>query len=207
MSANIFVKEKITAMHKWKDPDSRVDFLGNDHVHDFIYTVSCSVEHDDREIEFYLLRNDVKKILLKYSKVNGIAQFGGRSCEMLAREMLGWLIDKYGFKNWCVTVAENPQQGASVHERVLMKKEEDKPIDITLKRYDELITKARSIFKERRDSYGNSVNEIDVHTIVGFMRMKLFRIYNEGLTPNTNDELLDTINYAVFALSRVDKND
>ena len=207
MGARIHVKERITGMHKWKNPDSRVDFLGNDHVHDFIYTVSCKVFHNDRDIEFYILRNSIKKYLNKYMKQDGIAMFGGRSCEMLAEEMLRWLYNEYGSRGWMVTVSENPQQGASVDEAQIITTNEDDPMDITLKKYDQLVNKARSIFKQRRSSYGNSVNEIDLHTIVGLMRMKLFRIYNEGLTSNTTDELLDTINYAVFALSRVGKDD
>ena len=73
--------------------------------------------------------------------------------------------------------------------------------------YRSIIKKARKIFEERISSYGNSVNEIDTHTIVGLMRMKLYRIYNEGLTAKAEDELLDTINYAVFALSRINDND
>lgn len=79
--------------------------------------------------------------------------------------------------------------------------------NIKTKKYNKIVGKAKSIFEERQTSYGNSIDEIDIHTIVGLMRMKLFRIYKEGVKPKTEDELLDTINYAVFALNKFYRGD
>lgn len=73
--------------------------------------------------------------------------------------------------------------------------------------YESIVSKAKAIFEERQTSYGNSVDEIDIHTVVGLMRMKMFRLYKEGIQPKTEDELLDTINYAVFALDKFYRGD
>jgi len=201
----IKVCETFLGMHSWSDALDEVSFLKNDHVHDFKATVSCVVDHDDRDIEFYILRKDLRHILKSsFEMVDGFYILKGKSCEHVAKVILDALIMMHGEpRSWSVTVAENPQQSATVYEGA----HDEVVVDIGEGDYDSIISRAREIFVGRRSSYGNSVNEIDIHTIVGLMRMKLFRIYNEGLTPNAEDELLDTINYAVFALSRVSKDD
>ena len=201
----IKVCEAFLGMHSWSDALDEVSFLKNDHVHDFKATVSCVVDHDDRDIEFYTLRKDLRQILKgSFEVAGGFYILEGKSCEHIGMIVLSGLIKMHGdHRGWEVSVAENPQQSATVYESSI----DENVVDVSEDDYDLVFSKARDIFVSRKSSYGNSVNEIDVHTIVGLMRMKLFRIYNEGLTPNAEDELLDTINYAVFALSRVSKDD
>jgi len=201
----IKVSEMFLGMHHWWNAPDEVSFLRSDHVHDFKTTVSCSVDHNDRDLEFYIIRKDLRSILKSSFEVaNGIYLLKGKSCEDVARIVLDSFAKMYGKgRDWKVTVAENPQQSATVYDDL----GDEVVVDIDEGNYDIIISKARDIFVGRKSSYGNSVNEIDVHTIVGLMRMKLFRIYNEGLTPKAEDELLDTINYAVFALSRVSSDD
>ena len=201
----IEVSEMFLGMHHWWNAPDQVLFLRNDHVHDFKATVSCSVDHDDRDLEFYIIRKDLRSILKSsFEMADGLYLLKGKSCEDVARIVLSALTKMYGEgRDWKVTVAENPQQSATVRADL----SDEVVVDIDEDSYDSIISKARDIFVGRKSSYGNSVNEIDVHTIVGLMRMKLFRIYNEGLTPKAEDELLDTINYAVFALSRVSSDD
>lgn len=204
--ARISVSESFLGMHRWKDAIDEVSFLKSEHVHDFRVDVSCDVFHDDRDIEFYVLRKSVRDIIKdKYVLVSDIHMLGNRSCETIAFEVMKELTVKYGKRKWSVSVFENTHQGASVKGGYDIV--EDSVVDLDVARYDEIVKMARDIFEGRQSSYGNSVNEIDIHTIVGLIRMKLFRIYNEGLTPNTKDELLDTINYAVFALGRVLDNE
>lgn len=73
--------------------------------------------------------------------------------------------------------------------------------------YNDIITKANLIFNERQKKYGNSIDEIDIHTIIGLIRMKLFRIYKLGNNAKVEDELLDTLNYTVFALDKLYKGE
>jgi 6-pyruvoyl-tetrahydropterin synthase len=206
----IKVKEIFRGVHSWPDAGGtieteKVDFLANTHAHDFRITVECNVEHEDREIEFYLLRNDLVEIIVKnFECKNGFFQFEGNSCEAIGNLVIDKMRQLHGSKGWMVEVAENEFQSAIIYD---VKKEKEPEMDIDKAVYDGVLKKARSIFVERQAKYGNSVNEIDLHTIVGLMRMKLYRIYNEGASPKSEDELLDCINYAVFALSRVSKDD
>ena len=71
-----------------------------------------------------------------------------------------------------------------------------------IKTYDMIAKKAKDIFEERQKKYGNSVDEVDMHTIVGLMKMKLHRIYTKDILDKTEDELLDCINYCIFSLEK-----
>jgi 6-pyruvoyl-tetrahydropterin synthase len=202
----IKVKEIFRGVHSWPSAGEtleteKVNFLANTHAHDFRVTVECRVEHEDREIEFYLLRNTLKEIVYdNWEEEDHFLCFNGSSCETIGNLVLEKLKEIYGSKDWIVEVAENEFQSAIVRET---KDEREEVVDIDINKYDGVLNKARSIFEERQSKYGNSVNEIDLHTIVGLMRMKLFRIYSEGASPKTEDELLDCINYAVFAMTRL----
>ncbi len=199
--ARITVANTYRGTHHWPKAEGVVEFLRNKHAHDFKVSISCDVRHNDREIEFYILRNRLDDIVLKgFPQEYGFFVFDSMGCEQVGTEVLKQLLEMYPGRNWVVEVWEDSNQGAVVAEECL-----EVVSDITVEEYTKIADKAKSIFAERMSSYGNSVNEIDVHTIVGLMRMKLYRIYQEGLTPKAEDELLDTINYAIFALSRIKK--
>jgi 6-pyruvoyl-tetrahydropterin synthase len=109
MANKIEVKETVLGTHCWSNcPHEEVKFLQNEHHHDFTIRVSCEVEHDDRDIEFIMLRITIKKFIEEfYSIKNYIVRFGSRSCEMISNEIKDELIDRYGDKNWKVNVSED----------------------------------------------------------------------------------------------------
>lgn len=70
--------------------DPRIKFLENEHRHMFKVEVKISVNHDDRELEFFLVKWALTSYLTE-SKMNHM------SCEMIARGILNQhLIPKYG---------------------------------------------------------------------------------------------------------------
>ena len=69
--------------------------------------------------------------------------------------------------------------------------------------YNLIREKAKAIFLERQTKYGSSVDMIDLHTIVGLMLMKLSRVYNLPETAKVEDELLDCLNYCIFAMEKL----
>ena len=72
------------------DIDPRIKFLENEHRHMFKVEVKISVNHDDRELEFFL----VKWALEEYISFSNNAHM---SCEMIGRKILEeHLIPKYG---------------------------------------------------------------------------------------------------------------
>ncbi len=67
-----------------------VEFLANRHRHMFHFTLAKIVNNDDRDIEFIMFKRDVLNYLHdqysdNYSRTH---EFGSKSCEMLARELL-----------------------------------------------------------------------------------------------------------------------
>jgi len=75
------------------------------------------------------------------------------------------------------------------------------------KRYDNVIKECRKLVLSRNKQYGDSVDVIDIHTLVGLVIMKLSRIYKLGeRNAKTKDELQDALNYLVFALEKYQKD-
>jgi hypothetical protein len=72
-------------------------------------------------------------------------------------------------------------------------------------RYNKVISECMKLVIDRNKKYGDSVDVIDIHTLVGLVIMKLTRIYRLGDNAKTKDELMDSINYLVFALEKYNK--
>jgi hypothetical protein len=87
-----------------------VDFLTDRHRHMFHFTVACKVTHSDRDKEFIMLKRDVIDYINKkyFNDFTRTCEFGARSCEMLAEEIL-----KEFEAEW-VEVWEDQENGAKV---------------------------------------------------------------------------------------------
>jgi hypothetical protein len=111
----VIVKLAVDAMHNFPlaaELFPEVAFLADRHRHMFHFTVSKVVNHDDRDVEFIMFKRDLLHYLeYKYYKnETRTHEFGPRSCEMLAREIL----DKFDCE-W-VEVWEDYENGAKVEK-------------------------------------------------------------------------------------------
>lgn len=107
MKTNIIVRFTVEGFHQWKNAPFNRDYLRNKHRHLFYIEVKVSVLHDDREIEFH--------DLLDFCKVTfGEGDFGGHSCETLAKALINDLIAKYPGREIAVSVFEDGEVGAEV---------------------------------------------------------------------------------------------
>jgi hypothetical protein len=70
------------------------------------------VFHDDREIEFHMFQNWIESL---YSE--GVMNVDGKSCEMLAEELLESVLGKYPGREISVEVSEDGECGAIVRRR------------------------------------------------------------------------------------------
>jgi len=124
--ATIGVSTSVLGVHAWRDlelsglehqpPFDDVSFLKHLHHHDFHFTVEVQVEHDDREIEFLLLRRDLMQVIeQKCARRNdgGIYHFEDKSCEMLAREVATYFSEKFE-RSVTVVVSEDEVSYARV---------------------------------------------------------------------------------------------
>jgi NTP pyrophosphatase (non-canonical NTP hydrolase) len=72
-------------------------------------------------------------------------------------------------------------------------------------RYNKVVDECKKLVISRNEQYGDSVDVVDIHTIVGLCMMKLTRVYQLGDKSKTKDELQDVLNYMVFALEKYEK--
>ena len=106
MKTNILVTLQYEAQHCWLGcPFEEVGFLKHPHRHLFYIEIEKAVAHSDRDIEIIMFKQQVYNYIdAKYNH-----QFGSKSCEMLAEELL------IQFDCHCVSVKEDNENGAKVY--------------------------------------------------------------------------------------------
>lgn len=118
----VVVKTEFDGMHCWSDcPIDAVDFLNNPHRHKFYVTVKMEVGHDDRDIEFFMLKSDMDTFigsLRKFKNSPTIKDLGSSSCEMLANRMITFLVETYSVNKIFCSVFEDNENGAEVYWEV-----------------------------------------------------------------------------------------
>ena len=109
----IFINEIVKGTHYWNKAEAPVKFLSNEHAHDFNIYIECDVYHDDRDLEFYILRNKILEIFKEEFEYNGLMfVFGNASCETIAKTIYKQLELAYGKRDWLIKISEEGIQGA-----------------------------------------------------------------------------------------------
>jgi len=100
-------------IHCYPNAPEEVKYLRDPHRHLFKFKVGISVYHDEREIEFHMLQNEITSW---YD--SGVLEFNFRSCESLAGDLLTKLKTAYPDRPYySVEVSEDGECGAElVHE-------------------------------------------------------------------------------------------
>lgn len=83
-----------------------VSFLAHPHRHVFKFRVEITVEHDDRDIEFILLKRELEALFS-----DGILQLDYKSCEMIALDLYTYLNEKYPNRDIQIEVSEDGENG------------------------------------------------------------------------------------------------
>lgn len=110
----IWVTFQKEGIHKYPaaltDPAlAEVSFLGYPHRHMFHFEVKLDVAHNDRDIEFILLKRELEKLY-----EDGTMQLDYKSCEMLAEELINYIVRAYPNRVVEVTVSEDGENGATL---------------------------------------------------------------------------------------------
>lgn len=85
-----------------------VEFLQHPHRHMFHFRAEVEVFHDDREIEFILLKRELS------DRYDESINMNYKSCEMLAQGLLTYLMEKYPKRDITVSVSEDNENGATI---------------------------------------------------------------------------------------------
>lgn len=110
MLRQIKVKTQFDALHSWPAAPEPVEFLRQPHRHEFQVIVTLSVEHADRDLEFFIVKDRLDTWLQPYEKTN----LGSKSCETIAEEIGAFLQATYPGRLDSVEVSEDGQNSAIV---------------------------------------------------------------------------------------------
>jgi hypothetical protein len=124
MKRFIEVRTRFAAIHNWPDAPAVVEFLRQPHRHEFHVTLQVQVLHNDRDLEFFMVKGHLDTIVLgvigaaaedRFALVRNV---GSMSCETMAEELLKEIILMYGDNRiCCCTVTEDGENGGCVvHE-------------------------------------------------------------------------------------------
>lgn len=113
MKTSVIVRLQVDGMHNFpaaKELFPEVGFLAERHRHIFHFEVKKEVFHDDRDVEFIMFKRDIQDYLkqMYYKPETRTHEFGPKSCEMLAKEILNQ------FDCVSVSVWEDLENGAIV---------------------------------------------------------------------------------------------
>jgi hypothetical protein len=111
----IFVQFQKEGIHKYPaaatEPALKdVSFLAYPHRHIFHFRVSLDVFHNDRDVEFILLKRELEGL---YG--NNTLQMDFKSCEMLAEDLINYIAEKYPGRQIAVEVSEDGENGATLY--------------------------------------------------------------------------------------------
>ena len=107
MSKSIWVTFQKEGIHCYPEAPEGVEFLAHPHRHIFHFRVDIQVFHDDREIEFILFKRELESLYTE-----GTLQLDYRSCEMMADDLAGYILDKYPDRELTISVSEDNENGA-----------------------------------------------------------------------------------------------
>lgn len=114
-TSSIKVHAAFEGIHHYPYAPDLVKDLRDGHRHIFHVRVQISVFHDDREVEFFLLKHDVEHAISKsYQKMHGAYMLGACSCEMISKKIYDQLVDKYDLtsRNVIISVSEDDNNEA-----------------------------------------------------------------------------------------------
>lgn len=111
-------------IHCWPNAKEPYEELQYPHRHKFRVEVSLEVKHRDREVEFYALRDLLRKHFspsgswplwgAKWIEFTGfVCNLGEDSCEDVAKHVADFLCKKYPGRSGSVKVSEDEDFGAS----------------------------------------------------------------------------------------------
>lgn len=107
MKTWIKVKWQFVGFHKYENAPNEVSFLKTKHRHLFKCSAQISVNHDDRELEFFIVQNYLKSVYADNLCVG--------SCEMVAKQIIESLKFMYGEnRSYKVEVSEDGENSAIV---------------------------------------------------------------------------------------------
>ncbi len=107
----VYCQTRCIGFHRWPQAPDSVKYLRDVHRHEFYIKVTSSVAHNNRDVEFITLREAVDSM---FSGGSSIHNFGEKSCEMIAEDIISFVEADGTYKIYSVEVSEDGENGAIV---------------------------------------------------------------------------------------------
>lgn len=91
ITTEVYCSLAVEGIHNWTNCDiEEVSYLKFPHRHMFGIKATVNVSHDDRDVEFIVLKHKIRDYLnIQYwDSKHKCLLFGSMSCEMIARELI-----------------------------------------------------------------------------------------------------------------------
>lgn len=91
ITSEVYCTLQVEGLHHWPGcPFDEVAYLRDPHRHVFHIKAHTIVGHDDRDVEFIMLKHEIARYLEEkyWNEELKLHLFGAMSCEMIARELM-----------------------------------------------------------------------------------------------------------------------
>lgn len=105
----IWVTFRHEGVHSYPDAPDPVAYLRNAHRHVFHFKVSIEVEHNERDLEFHMFKQE---LLALYG--DGVIDHNNRSCETIAEELGVEIRKRYQGRDLRIEVSEDGENGVEL---------------------------------------------------------------------------------------------
>jgi len=109
----IVVRTRFIAFHHWPNAPMKVAFLRSCHRHEFHVRLEIPVAHEDRELEFTLVKRELDAFLDVPNTFPTTA-----SCELMAESIVRWAVATYPtkgiYRTYRCEVSEDGENGGLV---------------------------------------------------------------------------------------------
>lgn len=107
---SITISTNFEGFHCYPNAPDEVAFLRSVHRHIFYVDVTVQVKHDDRELEFFMVKREIDSFIK-----DNLADLNMKSCEMIGRKILYFLLRRYPNRDaYSIHVSEDKENGATV---------------------------------------------------------------------------------------------
>lgn len=90
----VVITTSVNGLHRW--PGGQPDYLDLRHRHNFTVCAKLEVSHNEREIEIITVQDRINRYFPAIFQLkDGQIEFGARSCETIAEELINWLHSIY----------------------------------------------------------------------------------------------------------------
>jgi hypothetical protein len=125
ITRTIYVTFQKEGIHAYPEAPEEVSFLRSPHRHMFHFKVWMSVEHNERDVEFIMLKRELESLYDQDVSVNMIdksLKLNNLSCESMAEELLFYVTQQYPGRLVMVEVSEDGENGAILQSIPVMQK-------------------------------------------------------------------------------------